>query len=215
MLASTLKLSLIAIIILVIVAIPSQYLFNDPSFQQQLSARLPKGLIGAVFLLLFLAGLTAVGLPRQIAAFISGFSFGTGYGFIIALIATTIGCYLTLVVARRFLTAYIDKNYPRQQSSIASFLAQQLFYKAIIIRILPLGSNFLTNIIAGVCRLDKTRYVAGSFIGFIPQIFIFSLAGAGIKLASSSHLMISASLFVLALIGGAILYQSQKSAHQH
>jgi len=43
-------------------------------------------------------------------------------------------------------------------------------------------------------------YVGGSFVGFIPQMTIFSLAGSGIRLGAKNELFASAVLFVIALL---------------
>ena len=118
---------------------------------------------------------------------------------------------LTKIFANKYLAHFVKRYFAKQQQAIYNFLTEQLFYKAIIIRILPLGSNFLTNLIAGACQLNAKAFIAGSFIGFIPQMVIFSLAGAGIKLASSSHLIASISLFILALLLSYHLYAKQKN----
>lgn len=210
MLKSSIKLSIIAVAILLLVALPSHFWFNDPKFHAWLNTHLPANLAGAISLFSILALLTAIGLPRQIAAFISGFIFNTYWGFVIAIFAAISGCWLTVTFANKFLIAFITKKYPEQQQALHKFLADKIFYKAIIIRILPIGSNFLTNIIAGVCNLKKSAYIAGSFIGFIPQMVIFSLAGAGVKLGSSTHLLISAILLLVALVMSYTLYKHNR-----
>ena len=211
MLKSNLILTLIAIIILLVIALPSQLLFNNPAFQQQLSHYIPVGIDGAILLFLLIALLTSIGLPRQIGAFICGYCFDFIFGVMIATLATSLGCWLTFSFANKYLVHFVKRYFAKQQQAIYNFLTEQLFYKAIIIRILPLGSNFLTNLIAGACQLNAKAFIAGSFIGFIPQMVIFSLAGAGIKLASSSHLIASISLFILALLLSYHLYTKQKN----
>lgn len=210
MFKSNLILTLIAIIILLIIALPSQLLFNNPAFQQQLSDYLPTGIHGAILLFLLITLLTSIGLPRQIGAFICGYCFDFIFGVMIATLATTLGCWLTFSFANKYLEKLVKRYFAKQQHAIHNFLSEQLFYKAIIIRILPLGSNFLTNLIAGACQLNAKPFIAGSFIGFIPQMVIFSLAGAGIKLDSSSHLIASISLFILALLLSYYLYSKRE-----
>lgn len=211
MLKSSLFLSLVAIVILLIIAIPSQYIFNNPGFQQELNAFIPSGIKGTVVLFLCFALLSSIGLPRQISAFTCGYSLGLTEGVIIATLAVTLGCYLTVLFSSRFLQKLVLNKYPKQQSVIVNFLSEQLIYKATIIRILPLGSNFLTNIIAGACKLNHQQFVLGSFIGFIPQMIIFTLAGTGIRLANNTHIIASITLFVIAAALSLWLYKRHKS----
>ena len=212
MLKSNILLTLIAIIILIIVAVPSQLLFNDPNFQQQLSDYIPSGIEGAFILFFVLSLLTSISLPRQIAAFIGGYCFGFLGGVAIATLAATLGCWLTFSFARKYLANYLQQRFLKQQQVVINFLSDDLFYKAIIIRLLPIGSNFLTNLIAGACKLNRQQFIAGSFIGFIPQMVIFSLAGAGIKLASKTHLLSSAGLFIVAFLLSYWLFNKHKNS---
>ena len=202
--------TLFALILFCIIALPSQLLFNNPELQQQLTELTPSGFRGMLFLLVVLSLLTSIALPRQIAAFICGYSFGFINGAIIATLAATMGCFITFIIARKCLKVWAVKFWPKQTQKITTFLADKLFYKAIIIRILPIGSNFLTNIIAGACAMPIKPYLLGSFIGFIPQMVIFSLAGAGIKLESNIHIIVSVILFVIASLMSYWLYKTKK-----
>lgn len=203
--------TLFAIVIFCIVAIPSQFIFNNPELQQQLTDLTPKGVKGMLFLFFILALLTSIALPRQMAAFICGYSFGFIDGVIIATLAATTGCFITFIVARKCLKNWVMKFWPKKTQKISAFLADKLIYKAIIIRILPIGSNFFTNIVAGACSVPIKPYLFGSFIGFIPQMVIFSLAGAGIKLESNTHIMVSIILFIVAALMSLTLYKIQKT----
>ncbi len=159
------------------------------------------------YLLLTLALATSCGLPRQIAALVAGINLGALWGAIVATIAATLGCMLTLIVARYILSDKITQKYPKQLNKLSEFLKKQTFLKAIVIRLLPLGSNFLTNIIAGVSKVSMKSYVGGSFVGFIPQMAIFALAGSGIRLGEKNELLASALLFIIALALTAYLFK--------
>jgi len=156
--------------------------------------------LNTALLFAFLSFATSIGLPRQIAALVAGINLGAFIGLIIATLAATLGCLITFSVARRFLRASITRKYPKKLAKLSEFLGEQTFLKAIVFRILPLGSNFLTNIIAGVSKVSMPAYVGGSFVGFIPQMTIFSLAGSGIRLGAKNELIASAILFVIALL---------------
>ncbi|ALO33380.1 hypothetical protein CMT41_00625 [Colwellia sp. MT41] len=161
-------------------------------------------------LLVFLSLATSIGLPRQIAALVAGINLGAFIGMIIATLAATLGCFITFTVARYLLSDRITRKYPSKLAKLSAFLGEQTFLKAIIIRILPLGSNFITNIIAGVSKVSMPAYVSGSFVGFIPQMIIFAFAGSGIRLGAQNELMASAGLFIIALLLSAYLVKKHK-----
>jgi uncharacterized membrane protein YdjX (TVP38/TMEM64 family) len=163
-----------------------------------------------LLLFVFLSLATSIGLPRQIAALVAGINLGAFVGVIVATLAATLGCLITFSVARYLLSAKITRKYPSQLAKLSDFLSDRTFLKAIIIRILPLGSNFITNIIAGVSKVSMPAYISGSFVGFIPQMIIFSLAGSGIRLGEKNELLASAILFIIALVLAAYLVKKHK-----
>ena len=89
------------------------------------------------------------------------------------------------------------------------FFATHTFSKALVIRLLPAGSNFLTNILAGLANIKTTAYVAGTCLGFIPQMLIFSLLGAGVKVGEQQQILLSVVLLVVALLFGYLLYRKE------
>jgi uncharacterized membrane protein YdjX (TVP38/TMEM64 family) len=162
-------------------------------------------LANSLTLFAFLALATSIGLPRQIAAFVAGINLGAFFGVIIATLATTLGCLMTYSVAYFFLNAKVTAKYPKKVKVLSDFLHERTFLKAIALRILPLGSNFLANIIAGISQVPANAFIGGSFIGFIPQMIIFSLAGSGISIGATNELIVSIILFITALIIGLFL----------
>ncbi|MBU2872149.1 VTT domain-containing protein [Colwellia sp. E2M01] len=158
----------------------------------------------------FLSLATSVGLPRQIAALVAGINLGALGGVIIATLAATLGCLITFSVSRYLLSDKVAKKYPSKLEKLSDFLGEQTFLKAVVIRIFPLGSNFLTNIIAGVTKISMPVYVSGSFVGFIPQMLIFSLAGSGLHLGEKNELIASAVLFIIAFALSAYMFKKHK-----
>ena len=77
-----------------------------------------------------------------------------------------------------------------------------------MIRLLPVGSNLLTNLFAGATHVPARGFMLGSVLGYLPQMLIFSFAGAGIGLSDHHQLGISIGLFILSSVIGAYLYRS-------
>jgi uncharacterized membrane protein YdjX (TVP38/TMEM64 family) len=180
---------------------------NQQAIQQYLQTVIPNTIDGALVLFIILSFATSIGLPRQIAAFSSGYLFGVVSGTLLATLAAIVGCLLTLTTAQYLLNNFVMKKYNEQANRVGHFFAQQTFTKALIIRLLPAGSNFITNVIAGVVKVPQKPYLLGTGVGFIPQMFIFSLAGSGVRLENSQHIMISASLCLTAFLLGGWLYR--------
>lgn len=179
-----------------------------------ISAEHPLFIVAVVSLLALATGL---GLPRQIAAFTTGFLFDVLLGFFLALTAATAGCLLTYFLANKGLSHWFYRRYPEKCQTIHQFLSEQTFLKALIIRILPLGSNFLTNIVAGSTRIPLVPFVTGTCIGFIPQMLLFSALGSGIEMSTESkqQITIASTLCALLLIIKLFVHYRNKNASKN
>ena len=168
----------------------------------------------AFTLFVFLAVATSCALPRQIAALVAGINLGAALGAFVATLAAAIGCCITFSIARYFFSDKIKAKYPKKLAKLSKFLGEDTFLKTIVIRLLPLGSNFLTNIVAGVSNISMKSYVSASFLGCIPQMAIFALAGSGIRLGAKNEMYASVGLFVIALCITAYLYKKHQASKQ-
>jgi uncharacterized membrane protein YdjX (TVP38/TMEM64 family) len=175
--------------------------------QNYLHTLIPSTLLGGLIFTLLLTPAMALGLPRQIAALSAGFLFGANYGMVLATTAAVLGCLITLMLARKLFTQKVQHYYPQQLAKVSHFFRHDTFFKALIIRLIPAGSNFLTNVLAGTARSPIRPYVLGSALGFIPQMTIFSLMGAGLQVNGQQQLIISAVLLFFALLFSSYLYR--------
>ncbi|MDW2406278.1 DedA family protein, partial [Vibrio sp. 1262-1] len=65
--------------------------------------------------------------------------------------------------------------------------------KILLLRLFPIGNNVVTNVLSGSVRVPFFAFISASLLGYLPQIIIFALMGAGIH--SSSNTMIYLSIF--------------------
>ena len=207
---STFKLALLTTVASLLLAITLATMFFGDygvSIQLYLNALIPKTLTGALTFILLLTPALAIGLPRQIAALSAGFLFGAGFGVLLATISAIVGCLITLLLARKLLSNLVEQQYPEPLAKVSYFFSHHTFIKALIIRLVPAGSNFLTNVLAGTARTPISPFIFGSAVGFIPQMTIFSLMGAGLQVNGQQPLMLSLVLLVMALLLSGYLYR--------
>ncbi|MGL4446553.1 TVP38/TMEM64 family protein [Shewanella sp.] len=162
-------------------------------------------------MMLLLAGalFTAVGGPRQIIAFVSGFALGGVYGGFFSTFAALLGCVLAFYVARLTIRSSLQRRFARRLHTFEALILHKTWLKVLMIRLLPIGNNLLTNLCAGATHVPVRGFLLGSFLGYLPQMFIFSFAGAGIGLSDHYQLGISIGLFILSSVIGAYLYRSR------
>ncbi len=134
-------------------------------------------------------------------------AFGAAFGTLWATVGATLGCMLTFFYARFAGQSLVNRRFSHRVARVNAFLSRNPFTMTFIIRCLPVGNNVLTNLIAGVSSIPAVQFFAGSFIGYIPQHFIFALLGSGVHVSPVLRTVTSALLFVLSSVFGYMLYR--------
>jgi uncharacterized membrane protein YdjX (TVP38/TMEM64 family) len=171
------------------------------------------GIQGIMYFILISAIATSVGFPRQLIAFMGGYAFGFINGSILSTLGVGIGCIGTLFLSRLIIRPIINRLYPERITKVNQFLSSNPVFKTIIIRLLPIGNNLLTNLVAGVTRVKARHFVIGSLIGYYPQMAIFALMGKGIVVMSTWKIVLSLSLFTVLSLLSMRLYQEYSAVN--
>jgi uncharacterized membrane protein YdjX (TVP38/TMEM64 family) len=150
---------------------------------------------------------TALPVPRNVISFLGGYAFGLAHGTLLALLAEGLGCLLTFSCARTFARRLVSKRLRERARRIEDFLAANPFSMTLLIRLLPVGNNFATCLAAGVSRVPARPFLLGSLVGYLPQTFVFTLAGSGIEVGERSRLVIAVAFFVVSGAIGIWLYR--------
>lgn len=150
---------------------------------------------------------TAVGLPRQGLAFVAGLVWGVSSGLLVSLLAAIGGCALTSEVSRRWLAQRISERYPSVVDTLTRLVRRDAFGKIVALRLQPFGTNLLTNLCAGLTPMPRRVFLTASLVGYVPQMLVFTLLGAGVRVGSSQQLFVSGVLLVLSLALGIWLYR--------
>lgn len=146
---------------------------------------------------------TGVGLPRQVLSFLGGYAFGLGLGTFLALLGTSLGCAASFYYARFLGREFIRRRFSGRIKKLDAVLRKSPFSMTLIIRFLPVGSNVLTSLVAGVSSIPAHWFILGSAVGFIPQTLIFALIGSGARMDPVWRTTLGVALF---LVSGALGY---------
>jgi uncharacterized membrane protein YdjX (TVP38/TMEM64 family) len=160
-------------------------------------------LAGAIF--------TGIGAPRQLLAFVLGFALGGINGTLLSTLATAVGASGSFVVSRSLLRASLTRRFGRRMRQFDQVFREQTLLKVLMVRLMPIGSNLATNLVAGCSGIRFLPFLAGSALGYLPQMLVFALAGAGIGTSDEYQLVLSVALFILASVMGAVLYHTQRA----
>ena len=173
-----------------------------------------RGLWGYGVFLVVGAMMTAVGLPRQIVSFMAGYAFGVAEGTMMGVLATAGGCVLTFSYARFLGRDLVKSKWPGMVAKVDGVLGTSPFLMTLLIRLLPLGNNALTNLAAGVTHVRALSFIGGSALGYIPQTLVFALVGKGVKVETEARILVSVVLFVVSGVIGAYLYRKVRKARK-
>jgi len=80
----------------------------------------------------------------------------------------------------------------------------------VVIRLLPLGSNWMVNIAAGASGVRSVPFFLGSALGYIPQMLIFALVGSGTRVDQFWQVAIAMAMLVVAVVLGVWLYRKYR-----
>lgn len=164
-----------------------------------------KGLSGELVFVVMGALVTAVGFPRQVVAFLGGYAFGFIEGTGLALLGATLGCGLAFGYARLLGRSLVQRHFGRKIARFEAVLAERTFFTTLLIRFLPVGSNVVTNLLAGVTRIPALPFLGGSAAGYLPQTVVFVLIGSGVHIDPTFRIGLGVVLFVVSAAMGVYL----------
>jgi len=124
--------------------------------------------------------LLGFGVPLLI---ISGILFGKWTGTIVSVISISSGALILYIIANFFFKDLINKLLEKKFSKYISLFNKNEFYYFFIFRLIGgLGLPFpLQNTLPVIFNMKKTNYFVASFLGFIPNSFIWNTIGDGIN----------------------------------
>jgi uncharacterized membrane protein YdjX (TVP38/TMEM64 family) len=148
-------------------------------------------------------GLVSIGLPRIILAAVGGAMFGVVLGTLWSTVAAALAILAPFLYSRHLGRELVARRMGRRLQRFDDLLGQHGFMVVLLIRLCPVGNNFLTNYLAGVTAIPLGTFLTASFLGYLPQNLIFALLGSGftdhphLRLWGGIGLLVAFSLFFL------------------
>jgi len=166
-----------------------------------------KGISGELLFVAVGGFATALAVPRAVVSFLGGYAFGLVQGTLLALLAEAIGCAITFVCARTFARRLVRERMGARVKRVDAFLAANPFSMTLLIRLLPVGNNFATNLAAGVSRVGALPFLLGTLAGYAPKTFVWALAGSGVETGAWMRVAVAALALLLSGALGVWLYR--------
>lgn len=166
------------------------------------------GWLATVGVLIFGAVFTGMGGPRQLMAAMFGYVFGAFLGIAASLFCSLVGASCAYMLARFVLQRGLRKRFASKLDKFSRLVDYQPFVKILVLRLLPVGSNVITNLLSGTIRVRFLPFICGSGLGYLPQTIIFALAGSGVGKANQYQLSIGIALAMISIVLSGWLYKS-------
>ena len=167
----------------------------------------PNGIGGQLFFIAIASIFASIGFPRQIISFLAGYGFGLTSGFFIALLACIFGCIISFNFARFVCREWVQIKFSDRLEKADNFFIANTFSTTLMIRLMPAGSNVITNFLAGISGARSISFFSGSALGYVPQTIIFAMLGSGFNVDAEIRIGLSIFLFLLSLLLGIFLFR--------
>jgi uncharacterized membrane protein YdjX (TVP38/TMEM64 family) len=151
----------------------------------------------ALFLAVNIIGV-ALGSPRLIFYALAGVVFQVWEGLLLAQLGTLAGSLLTFQFVRRTGRQWVQRRFGKDLEKLRR-LNPESPWSVFLIRQLPI-STVLMNLTFGLSAVRTRAFLAGSFLGFLPQGMVVLLVGAGVMeedvMEGVMQLLLAGGLFV-------------------
>ncbi|GAB3592630.1 TVP38/TMEM64 family protein [Acetobacter peroxydans] len=206
------------VLMLAVLVAGAVWLRHAPWLDQMLHGA---GLIreGARGRLVFVAGAgvwCAFGLPRQVAAFAAGLAYGALEGLTLVTVASVLGSVGGFYWARGAGQGWaLHAGSGRLAESLVrldGILTGRPFLSVLTLRLLPVGSALLLNLLCGLSGMAVGPFVLATLLGALPQNAMAALLGAGAGVGTAWQYAAAVALFVLSGMLGVWLWRHSRVA---
>lgn len=151
------------------------------------------------------AALVSIGIPRLMFYGVGGLAFGFWQGLLFAQIGALLGAWLTFFAIRHGGRDWLMNRFGERRFMKKALRIKSSVKAVILIRQLPLHGLMITGGLA-LSQATTPVFLAGTFLGYLPQGVIATLIGSGIvdeqAMTGFTKLIVAATVL---LIGAALL----------
>ncbi|WP_299495622.1 VTT domain-containing protein [uncultured Shewanella sp.] len=166
-----------------------------------------EGITGYAFLFFATFMFVFIGGPRQINGLLYGYLLGAFNGMLFAVVVSLVAASMNYWLAHYLFSHWLRTHFTHKIYTFQLFCQRKPFYKILLLRLFPVGSNLLTNVFCGGIGIKYFPFISASAVGYIPQTLIFSLIGAGINTLNNQLVYLSLVLFGMSLLITRYLYR--------
>lgn len=148
--------------------------------------------------------LVAVGAPRLWFAAAGGLIFGWFGGFVLAQVATNVGCLLNFGWGRWMARDLLARRRASRLRRLLDALARAPVATNVAVRLCPVGNCFAFNLLLAASTVSARDFVVGTFIGTLPETLACSLFGGSAE-GGSVRLLLAGAALMAALTAVSLL----------
>ncbi|WP_018295527.1 TVP38/TMEM64 family protein [Corynebacterium lubricantis] len=162
---------------------------------------------------LMYVGITQLPIPRTVMTLSAGVLFGTGWGILIAVTATTVSAAISLLIVRGLLRDWIAPRltHPTVQK-INTHLEQRGWVAVISLRMIAAVPFSVLNYAAALTKIKVVPFTVATLIGSAPGTVVTVLFGD--TLTGQANPIVVVATVVLAVIGIIGLIVDARSANR-
>ena len=121
----------------------------------------------------------AFSLPGGMIVLISsGFFFGIVIGFIINILAISLGSLIFVIFSRTLFRGLFNKYYKKFSHKLSNYIKNSSYEYLILIRLIIGPPLIFQNICISLLNISKIKIFITSLIGFTPTMLLFSYLGS-------------------------------------
>lgn len=138
---------------------------------------------GGIFVGFFLVMIESFipALPLSVFVALNVNAFGFFIGCLISWIATSLGSYICYsifaFVERKLTSKFLDRNLVKKIMSSIDRFSDIKFPELVLLITLPFTPSFLVNILCGLTRMDRDKYLGALLLGKVFSIIFWGYIG--------------------------------------
>lgn len=171
---------------------------NIKENKEKLSNFVNENYISSIIIFIALTALI-INLPIPLAAIIKvlgGFLFGFWFGAFLNIFSTFLGAALGFYVSRYLFKGYFQRKFGSHLKKINKEVEKFGFNYFLSLRLILAFPYFLINILGGISKLSKRKYLLSSFLGVLPASFVYAYAGQKLEDLKSLSDVVSFEIFL-------------------